>query len=64
MPKKIFWDIDNGVVLWLEDDEVVFAPINSDNTCDMEEPGAVDWSEAETPDQARAEEARIRAILA
>ena len=47
-----------GSVFWIENDEVVQAPMNNDSTCDLGGAGAVtDW---ESP----AEEVRIRAKLA
>lgn len=64
MPKKIFWDESRGAVYWLEGDEVAYAPMNNDNTADLECSGVVElWSE-DGPEASALEEKRIRAMLA
>lgn len=56
LPKRIFWDIDHGTVYWLEGNEVTFAPMNNDNTADLESNGQVeDWSEYDGFDPEAAE---------
>lgn len=58
MNKKIFWDEQTGSVFWIENDEVMQAPMNNDSTCNLGDAGAVtDW---ESP----AEKVRICAKLA
>jgi len=64
MDKKIFGDESMGSVYWLEGREVRFAPMNNDNTCNLSDGGIVEvWSE-DGEDAARAEEARVRSMLA
>jgi hypothetical protein len=64
MNKKIFWDEKNGSVYWLDGTEVMYAPMNNDNTANLGDYSSVDvWSE-DGPEAAKAEESRIRAKLA
>lgn len=55
MDKKIFWDTKTGTVYWLHagTDEVAFAPINSDGTCNLQDGGIVEvWNEIEADHKA------------
>ncbi len=46
MPTKIFWCEDTGTVYWRDGDDIMFAPMNNDNTCDLDGGGSVEeWSE-------------------
>jgi hypothetical protein len=48
MDKKIFWCEATGTVYWRDGDvdEVMFAPMNNDNTCDLDGSGVVEtWEE-------------------
>lgn len=62
--KKIFWDVENGSVYWLEGNEVCVAPMNNDDTSNLEDGGPVEvWSEVNEYEAKKAE-ARVRAKLA
>lgn len=46
MDKKIFWDNTMGTVYWMEDGDVMFAPMNNDGTCHLDGGGQVEvWDE-------------------
>jgi hypothetical protein len=58
MNKKIFWDETTGSVYWIEDGDIFQAPMNIDNTANLEDSCTVEhWENA-------ADEPRVRAKLA
>jgi hypothetical protein len=58
MDGKIFWDKETGAVYWMEGKELMQAPMNDDDTCNLSSAGSVDFSES------AGDEARILAKLA
>lgn len=57
MPSKIFWDKQNGSVYWLQGDDVIFCPMNADNTADLDGVAIAEYWEVP------GDEARVRASL-
>ncbi len=60
MENKIYWCEENGTVYWLENDGmfVCFAPMNTDNTADLDCGGVVEnWDDCEVG------EAQVREML-
>lgn len=64
MDKKIFWDETRGTVYWIEGDDVMFAPMNNDNTADLGDGGMVEVWYGDNAEEIAQEEARVRAALA
>ena len=59
MLSKIYWCEEAGTVFWLENDRVMYAPMNRDKTSDLQ-----DGSQAEVWDECPVTEAQVRAKLA
>ena len=59
MPTKIYWCEEAGTVFWMEGKKVAFAPMNKDNTSDLDCGG-----QAEEWDESPVTEAEVRAKLA
>ena len=58
MNKKIFWDEKTGSVYWINGGEIFQAPMNTDNTANLDDNCTVEyWENA-------ADEARVRVKLA
>lgn len=58
MPTKIYWCKEAGTVYWLENGAVMFAPMNNDDTANLDDGG-----EAEVWEEGRVTEAEVRAKL-